>query len=245
MDDILVSDSNRIASEFQKAVSTMRPRSAIVDFRCKISQIISLKITDLIQILGFNKKQIYKENRKSIILNIGCADHLDSSYINADIFPPVGRALRILLGKGKIDWNLFINIVSTDYSLVNVADGIILAHVLEHVAADQSIKALKNCYSYLKPGGEFRISVPHIRAYPFLEDISSTVKKAEDAINRNALIYGHFHQFMYEPELLALLLESVGFFEIKIVDFGQGLLGESDRHERKDESIYITAMKPI
>jgi hypothetical protein len=220
--------SSNTTAQFQRAVSTMRPKPGLTTFRCSLSSGISLGITNLIQFSGFNRRRLAKQQGKSIILNIGCADHLDPAYINADIFPPVGRALRLLGGKGKIDWSLFLNIIKEDKSLVGSADGIIFAHVLEHI---------------LRPGGSLRLSVTHIRAYPFVESSESS-KKIADAISRNLLIYGHFHQFMYEPELIISLLEEIGFVAVKEVGFGQGTLADSDRPEREHQSFYVVASKP-
>jgi hypothetical protein len=236
--------SSIIASEFQKAVATIRPQAGFTSFRCSLSNSISLTVTNLLQRLGFNRRILSKRGASNIILNIGCADHLDSEYVNADIFPPVGRALRMLAGRGKIEWNLFVNIICRDDSLLESADGIVFAHVLEHIPADKALIALTNCLHYLKPNGQMRLSVPHIRAYPYTDSTTSAGQKAQDAIARNQLIYGHFHQYMYEPELLIALLEEVGFSDVRQVEFGEGALALSDRLERRDESIYVTASRP-
>jgi Methyltransferase domain len=244
MNVITCTESRQITQDFQKAVSTIRPQPGLTALRCSVSHSISLAITNLIQRSGFNRKTLIKQARSVTLLNIGCADHLDSQYINADIFPPVGRALKVLAGREKINWNLFVNIVCLDPSLAQSADGIVFAHVLEHVPADKALIALTNCFEYLKPGGQLRLSVPHIRAYPYSSSVPAA-QKAKDAISRNQLIYGHFHQYMYEPELLIALLEEVGFCGVKQVDFGEGLLASSDRLERREESIYITASRPL
>jgi predicted SAM-dependent methyltransferase len=236
--------SSLIADEFEKAVSTIRPQPGFTAFRCSLSNSISLTVTNLLQQSGFNRRILEKLDQSPIILNIGCADHLGSEYVNADIFPPVGPALRMLTGRGKIGWNLFVNIICRDESLVNSADGVVFAHVLEHIPPDKAMTALTNCLKYLKPGAPIRLSVPHIRAYPY-SDLTSADERAKDAIARNQLIYGHFHQYMYEPELLIALLEQVGFCDIKQVNFEEGALGTSDRLERRDESIYITASRPL
>jgi hypothetical protein len=236
-------ESSQIASEFQRAVSNLRPKSGLTALRTNTSRWMALSITNLIQKSGFNQKILAKVNRSTTILNIGCADHLDPNYVNADIFPPVGRALRMLVGHEKIEWSLFINIICQDKSLIECADGIVFAHVLEHLPPDQTLTVLGNCFQYLKPGGHMRLSVPHIRAYPY-SNAASSQQKAMNAIERNKIIYGHFHQFMYEPELLIALLENVGFSDVKQVDYGEGLLANSDRLERAFETIYITASRP-
>jgi SAM-dependent methyltransferase len=236
-------ESSQIASKFQQTASALRPKPGLTTLRVNISRSIALLITNLIQKSGFNKKILSKANKLPVILNIGCADHLDPNYVNADIFPPVGRALRMLAGHESIKWNLFVNIICQDISLVECADGIVFAHVLEHLPPDQTLAVLGNCFQYLKPGGHIRLSVPHIRAYPYSNAVSSQ-QKAMNAIERNKIIYGHFHQFMYEPELLIALLENVGFSDVKQVDYGEGLLANSDRLERAFETIYITASRP-
>jgi SAM-dependent methyltransferase len=239
-----INESRQISTDFQNAVAVLRPKSALATFRCSLSNSVSLFITNFLQRSGFNRRVLSKQRHSSVILNIGCADHLDTEYINADIFPPVGRSLRMLAGREKINWNLFVNIVCRDNSLIACADGIVFAHVLEHIPPSQAMGALVNIFQYLKPGGHLRLSVPHIRAYPYSESSSAT-QRAKDAISRNQLIYGHFHQFMYEQELLIALLDAAGFADIRQVDFGEGVFGTSDRPLRRDESIYITASRPL
>jgi hypothetical protein len=244
MNLVAETSSSQIVSEFKRAALVLRPKPGLTTMRCSLSHSISLSITNLIQSMGFNRRILAKSGRSSIILNIGCADHLDPRYLNADVFPPVGRTLRLLAGDGRIAWDLFINIVCQDTSLIKCADGIVFAHVLEHIPADKALVVLENCFQYLKPGGQIRLSVPHIRAYPY-QDSSSPEQKAMDAIARNHLIYCHFHQYMYEPELLIALLREVGFCDVQQANFGQGVLADSDRLERRDESIYVTAFRPL
>ena len=43
------------------------------------------------------------------------------------------------------------------------ADMFTSCHFFEHLTADQSIKLIKECYEYLKPGGVFRLVVPDFR----------------------------------------------------------------------------------
>lgn len=60
---------------------------------------------------------------------------------------------------------------------------------------------------------------------------------------KNKLIYDYGHQFMYDAELLSLLMEEAGFSEVKEVTFTTGLLCETDAEWQQPESIYVTGIK--
>jgi predicted SAM-dependent methyltransferase len=135
-----------------------------------------------------------------------------------------------------------LNLTYYDKNLLEYAHTIILSHVLEHIHPQLAIRALKNCFAYLKPGGYIRVSVPYLEAYN-----QANLPQCQDVCNRmlakNRLIYGWGHQFMYDADLLGVLLEEAGFVEVKEETFGKGLLGETDSLEHRAESIYLTAIK--
>ena len=203
---------------------------------------ISSKLTVLMQDLGYNHLQLRNFKEQRLILNIGCLEITNNSYVNADLVPDIGQFIKILTGKYKIEHNLFINLISYDKHLSGVADGIILSHVLEHINSMLAITALKNSFAYLKSGGSIRVSVPYLGAYeqPNFPDCQ---KVGNRMLAKNKLIYDYGHQFMYDAELLTLLMEEAGFKEVKEVSFGKGILGETDLPHRKPESIYLTGVK--
>ncbi|MBE9167628.1 hypothetical protein IQ238_08905 [Pleurocapsales cyanobacterium LEGE 06147] len=227
------------------------PASSLRGLKYSFSQWLCLNGTSLMQRLGYNQKKILamtnKLANKPIILNIGCLEQVNNNYVNADMVPFGGirSFFNFILGKTKLNYDLLINIAFYDQYLLEFADGIILSHVLEHIHPLLAITALKNCFAYLKQERAIRISVPYLGRF---EQPDFPINFPDCQIHncmlaKNNVIYGYGHQFMYDAELLNLLMEEAGFSEVKEVAFGEGLLGETDPPERKPRSIYLTGIK--
>ena len=233
--------TNNSLAEFKALAQNLKIYFGLRGIRTDFSEWVSLNATVLIQKIGYNKKiALFKENK--IILNIGCAGDINNSYINADLFPNIGDTFRIIMGKEKIKSDLFVNVSYYDKNLLESADGIVLSHVLEHLPPILAITALKNCFAYLKQSGYIRVSVPCLEAYeqlklPLCENFKNST------LAKNNLIYNHNHKFMYDVDLLSLIMQEAGFKEVKEVAFSKGLLGESDVLERQAETIYLTGIK--
>ena len=204
---------------------------------------LSLQMTNLMQSVGYNRRKIRDFKEEKIILNIGCLEVTNNSYVNGDLFPDIDGLIKLINGHHKIGHELFINLTCYDKHLVEVADGIILSHVLEHIPPMLAITALKNCFAYLKQGGSIRVSVPYLGAYE-QPNFPQCQKFETRILAKNRLIYDYGHQFMYDAELLTLLIEEAGFSEVKEVTFKKGILGETDLPHRQPESIYLTGVKP-
>lgn len=203
-----------------------------------------LNFTVLMQLLGYNKKQLSRIKREQIILNIGCLANKNKDYVNADLVPVYGirDIVKIILKKSELDCELVINLTYHDRHLSGFANSVILSHVLEHIHPQLAITALKNCFSYLKSGGYIRVTVPYLGAYN--QPNLATYQNVEDLmLATNKLIYGYGHQFMYDAKLVIVLMEEAGFSEVKEVTFARGVLGETDLTERQPESIYLTGVK--
>ena len=126
--------------------------------------------------------------------------------------------------------------------MLNIADGIFLSHVLEHIPPTLVITGLKNCLAYLKVGGCIRISVPTLALYD-MPNLSPSKQTKNHALAKNLVFYGFGHKFMYNAELLTVLMEEAGFSKVKEVTYGEGLLGETDPPYREHESMYLTGIK--
>lgn len=210
-------------------------------FRTYVSGAFTLPLTNFMQTIGYNKKIINLKKSDTVILNIGCRDDTDNDYINAELFPSLGEMWRIIRGKQKINYDLFLNICKEDKNLLEVADGIIFSHVLEHIPLNLALVALKNCFKYLKKNGCIRICVPYLGKYQQPPD--TPYEKAKNMLAINTVIYCYGHKVMYNTELLKLLMAEAGFSQIEEVNFEEGLLGMSDLPERESESIYLTGVK--
>ncbi|MGA0199052.1 MAG: class I SAM-dependent methyltransferase [Prochlorotrichaceae cyanobacterium] len=204
---------------------------------------LSISLTRLCQITGYNKRKLQAYKNEPILLNIGCGDMTKAGCIRTDILPSGGEFLKLLVGQHKIKNELFLDITYLDQHLLNCAEGIILSHVLEHLPAIVAPQALKCCFQYLKPGGCLRVSVPFLGKYD-----QDSWPKAQELVSpflgKNLLIYGWGHRFMYDTELLALLMEEAGFCKVQEVQYQEGALGEFDTTWRKAQSIYVLGYKP-
>ncbi len=247
-----VKDKKFLLEEFQKVANREAPPvSSWRGLKYSFSQWLCLNGTILMQRLGYNRKKslAIKQSlgQKPIILNIGCLEQVDNNYVNADLVPFGGiRTIwKFIRGNSEFKCDLLVNIFFYDRYLWEFADGIVLSHVLEHVHPLLIITALKNCFAYLKPGGCIRISVPYLGIFEQSE-LPITFPDCQiynRTLAKNKVIYDYGHQFMYDAELLTVLLEEAGFSQVKEVAFGEGLLGETDPLERRSRSIYLTASK--
>ena len=211
---------------------------------------LSFNFTQLMIKTGFNRRKIANFSHKSpLILNIGCAGNEKEEYINADVFRVFGdwgfaSIRRFLLGnRDATKYDLFLDLTVRDNDLLEIADFIILSHVLEHIHPQYTLIALKNCFDYLKIGGYIRVVVPYLEAYNNSWDLPQSQELTTPILAKNRLIYGWGHCFMFAPDLLKSLLEEVGFSEVKQVSFSSDILGETDLELYQKESIYLIGKK--
>ena len=237
-------NSKKLLSDFNKIAQNITPPSGLrVEVGGALIREISFFLTRFLQKIGHNKRKIAPWQGKDIILNIGCGDFVRGNFLTTDIFPTGGEFLKFIVGKRKLKNDLFLDITYYDKSLSNCAKGIVLSHVLEHIPPVLALTSLRHCFDYLKSGGCLRISVPYLGVYEGA-DWPGSQKLASATLAKNRLIYGWGHKFMYDVELLAILLIEAGFKEVKEVQFGEGLLSETDNPNRRQQSIYLTGIKP-
>ncbi|MBH8564272.1 hypothetical protein I8748_19115 [Nostoc sp. CENA67] len=235
----------KLLKDFVKVARGITPFTSniFLEIGVVVQRALSRKLTNLIQLSGYNKRKIASYGDRKIILNIGCANVYKDTLINADLFFSGGEVLEKIRGRKGWDIDLFVNIDSYDQNLFECADGIVLSHVLEHIYPNLALKVLANCFNYLKPGRCIRTSVPHLEAFN-RSDFPIYMGIENRNLARNYMIYGFHHKFMYDAEILATLMKKVGFSEVQQVFYGQGLLNETDEPSHQFESIYLTGVKP-
>ncbi len=175
----------------------------------------------------------------------GCGFTAPAEWVNYDASPTLRFERMPILGKlytrnqQRFPPNVkFGDIVKGLPEKQEGCDGIYCSHILEHLAYDDFITALKNTYVYLKPGGVFRAVVPDLQAavrkyigqYEELDapanelmrntmlgtesrpkSISSTIKS----------MYGNSkHLWMWDYKSLAFELKKAGFQNIRECRFG-------------------------
>lgn len=101
----------------------------------------------------------------------GCGFTAPTTWINYDASPTLRFEKLLVLGKlytrnkQRFPQNVaYGNIVKGLPEKPDSCDGIYCSHILEHLAYADLLKALKNTFLILKPGGLFRGVVPDLRS---------------------------------------------------------------------------------
>lgn len=218
------------------------PSNLIVELGGSILRWTSQGLTRLLQDTGYNKRKIANYNQP-IRLNIGSGEYNQEGFLTTDILPAGGLFLKLLIGKYKVTNDLFLDVTYPDQYLFNCADAVVLSHVLEHIPPNYSLQSLRNCWHYLKSGAPIRVTVPDLSIYEYAEYPGKQDLK-NPMLGKNLMVYGSGHKFMYDSELLILLMEEAGFQEVQQVRYQEGLLGYMDTPGREIHSIYLTGIKP-
>jgi predicted SAM-dependent methyltransferase len=122
------------------------------------------------------------------------------------------------------------------------------SHVLEHMSLDELRVALRNVFSYLRPGGTFRLVVPDLEqliktyladpgagaASRFMQDSYLGEKNVTRGLNAmpTALFGRARHLWMWDYKGMAEELAAAGFTSIRRAQFGDS----SDPHFQNVES---------
>lgn len=109
-------------------------------------------------------------------------------------------------------------------------------HFLEHLSLEQAIRFLGYAGKALKVGGKIRLSTPSLEwvlktHFDFSQ--TGTTQRVADTFKTNRAFHGWGHQFLYSREMLAQLLQALGFEQIEWCEFGQSKdpnLNDLERH---------------
>lgn len=117
-------------------------------------------------------------------------------------------------------------------------DAVYCSHILEHLAYEDFLTALKNTWKILKPGGTFRGVVPDLRAAvtSYMEEFDKLEAPANELMRNTMLgvesraknlpgqvknLYGNSkHLWMWDYKSLAFELQKAGFTHIRPCTFG-------------------------
>lgn len=89
-------------------------------------------------------------------------------------------------------------------------NNILAEHVWEHLTTENTLKANKNCFKYLKKGGKLRIAVP---------DGNKPDKEYIDAVKPNGSGLGSDdHKILYDYKTMKDQLEMVGF-KVALIEY--------------------------
>ncbi len=150
--------------------------------------------------------EFYTKQNKPVQLNLGCFDKPFPNYINIDI-------------REDTKCDLVDNIVTLDTIPDNSCNLIEAHHTFEHLSYKDGIEALLTWYKKLKNGGIIRLSVPDfdmaVRLYLWEQDIN-LIRSMICGSQRHS---ADFHLAIYNERLLAGLLDSCGFTDIRRWDW--------------------------
>jgi predicted SAM-dependent methyltransferase len=199
-------------------------------------------------------------------VNIGCGLSVAPGWINVDMSPiALGskwpaflkrRMYRAIGGEGRMSFEQYSRLLSENvfvhhnfvYGLPfedSSVDFIYSSHVLEHLYRNEALRLMHEARRVLKPGGVVRTCVP---------DLERTVRlylhgRKEEAMRHlfpaDAPVFSqHRHKYMYDFELLSKLLGEAGFEDVRLCQFGQGIVPDIDRLDNRPEvTLFTEAVK--
>ncbi len=202
----------------------------------------------------------------SVRINLGCGLAVTQGWINIDgslnalvasMPPAVHRLMYRLTGARQyyseseycrllgehvfIHHDLAAGIPLND----GVADYIYSSHFFEHLYRTDAIHLLRECHRVLKDGAILRISIPD-----FEYALSLYAAGRKDEMLQNYFFVedsdNHYsrHKYMYDFQMLASILEDLGFRNITRCQFRVGKVADIDiLDNRADESLFIEASK--
>jgi predicted SAM-dependent methyltransferase len=213
-----------------------------LSFKRKITDYTKVRLA--ISMLAHGKKMFIKSNHIKNLeyLDIGCGPNTNEDFINLDY-----------LWSSEIDvtWDLTKNdLPFTDNSL----KGVFSEHCFEHIPLESFKKTMKSIFRILKKDGTLRIVVPDGEIY-----IDAYVKKRNgenvkmpyeggamtDMHRINQIFRDHGHQFIYDFYTIKLILEEIGFNNVRKEKYKIGRDNKLllDTEFRAIESLYVEASK--
>jgi predicted SAM-dependent methyltransferase len=208
-----------------------------------------------------------------ICLNYGAAWDAPEDWLNIDASPVLRFERMPLLGRlytknaerfpANVEYGDVVKGVKLADDSVDLAFS---SHVLEHLAREDSEKAVRETFRVLKPSGFFRLVVPdlEIAARRYIADLDAGVSDANDRLLRKILMGGErrsralgsllrgmfsnaAHQWMWDEASLRALLARHGFVDIRRAAFGDSAdprFHSVERENRFREAVALEARKP-
>jgi len=179
-------------------------------------------------------------------INYGCGPSAPKEWTNYDVSPTLRIQKTPIIGtliKSHLNIRFpenvkYGNIIKGLPEKENSCSGAYCSHTLEHLTYVDCIKALKNTYKILKPGGVFRCVLPDLEAYTkqYILDLekgnvnanSEFMKKSYLGLQNKPLgwkeklsfSFGNSkHLWMWDHLSLTNLLREVGFIKIRNCKF--------------------------
>ena len=185
---------------------------------------------------------------------------------NSSFLYLLAKSLRILSVAQieNVEWNKKHKIYFADATKKiplrdNSVECLYTSHMLEHVSREGVIVFLKEVMRLLEVNGVLRVAVPDLRiainnylseedADSFMKGIHVEAQPISKLIDKFRLFvtgYRH-HQWMYDGKSLSLLMEELGFRDVRVYSKGETSiknLNGLNLHERSEESVYVEGIK--
>ncbi len=211
-------------------------------YQMSLKKLIKFELMSVVGRLFLSRKPLVIASEYKL-LNLGCGDSPFNGWINADFFNV--RFWKFFKSLWMLDMRYPLRCES------NYWDGIFTEHTVEHLYPTESRYLFKELYRTLKKGCWLRISVPDLRKYIDYYLGRPVDKKFErwpgGAEALRSLTQNWGHHSVWDERLLALFLRQAGFINVKKVGFREGTDKRLlvDKEERKWESLYMEAQKPL
>ncbi|QHS63039.1 class I SAM-dependent methyltransferase [Chitinophaga agri] len=120
----------------------------------------------------------------------------------------------------------------------DTCDGVYCSHVLEHLAYEDCVLAVRNTYRILKPGGYFRCVVPDLEsaAREYVQDLSNQDREANTKFLEKTMLGkkqrlrgikgiiqttlgNREHLYMWDTPSLTSILQQAGFRQVRTCRF--------------------------
>ena len=188
------------------------------------------------------------QQRRDVLVNIGCGPFGKDGWINLDLFPAPGVTARV-----DARWGLPLADASTK--------GIHVEHYFEHLEPNlERPRFLAECLRCLRPGGILRIVVPDMRKYieayiapgwEVLNTVGCGGERPQDTFGTKIEALNHVfvqdgeHYGGFDSEYLRRTLQKAGFDDIEEVGWRAGRFpgGAIDREQHASYSLYMEACR--
>jgi len=169
------------------------------------------------------------KNNKKAKLQVGCGNNFLNGWLNADI----------------VSGDIYLNAERRMPFKANTFDFIFCEHLIEHLIKESGLKFLKECHRILKTGGVIRITAPDLEKIIDLYYDRNKYVKRQELIEKygkgaqlqpcelfNDYMHNWGHKFIYDKNLIALTLATIGFTDITFCDNKKSIYLELNGLER-------------
>ena len=208
--------------------------------------------------------------KNNLHVQYGCGLYAPGSWVNFDASPSLRIQKLPLIGRFSKKFGLPVFPSNVHYGDIvkglpvakESCEAVYCSHILEHLAYEDALKALRNTLGILRSGGLFRIVVPDLnaaaRTYVDSTEETASIKFMESTFlgyrslprGLASLVRRNFgnsnHLWMWDFKGLAAQLREAGFKEVRRAQFGDSSLScyrEVENIERWDDGVGIECMK--